>query len=122
MKRTTRTTHATDWTVIIPLIELSDTLINETLPALGRQDENSFEVLVLPHKKSPKDAALLKKYKWLKIIPTGRSTPPKKRDMAAQLARGTYLAFIDDDAFPTDNWLKMARPYFENPGVYAVCG
>jgi cellulose synthase/poly-beta-1,6-N-acetylglucosamine synthase-like glycosyltransferase len=121
MKHTTRKRTQT-WSVIIPLIELSSTLIHETLPALQKQNIDSFEVLVLPNNKSQKDAALLKKYPWLRITPTGPLSPPKKRDMGAKLARGTYLAFIDDDAFPAPDWLKMAKPYFDDPSIYAVCG
>lgn len=122
MKRTARTKHPPEFTVIIPLIKLSSTLIHETLPALAKQNAGSFEVFILPHKKSTQDERLMKTYPWLRIIATNTLPPPAKRDMGAKMARGTYLAFIDDDAYPAPDWLGNVKPYFDNPAIFAVCG
>lgn len=48
--------------------------------------------------------------------------PGEKRDMAAKLANGDLLAFIDDDAYPSENWLSAALPHLEDPEIAAVGG
>lgn len=42
--------------------------------------------------------------------------------MALQYARGEIFAFIDDDAYPREDWLKNAIHYFDDPEVGAVGG
>ncbi len=109
--------------VIIPLKQLSYYLIFESLPAFTRQTYKNFEVIVLPNEQALYDVSLLKKYKFLRIIPTGKVTrPAEKRDIGAQKAQGSLLAFIDDDAYPADNWLEQAAKYFSRKNVAAVCG
>jgi GT2 family glycosyltransferase len=56
------------------------------------------------------------------MIATGDVGPAPKRDIGAQNAKGKYLAFIDDDAFPVPDWLKEALKYFKDKEISAVCG
>jgi len=58
--------------VIIPIKQLTYYLIFENLPAFEKQTYNNFEVIVLPNEHAQYDLTLLRKYKWLKIIPTGK--------------------------------------------------
>jgi glycosyltransferase involved in cell wall biosynthesis len=58
----------------------------------------------------------------IKIIPTGPVSPPKKRDIALNHARGEILAFIDDDAYPAKDWLKNAIDNFKDENISAVGG
>jgi GT2 family glycosyltransferase len=58
----------------------------------------------------------------VKLIPTGEVAPPKKRDIGIKEAKGDIVAFIDDDAYPTKDWLKHAAGDFEDDSVAAVCG
>lgn len=109
--------------VVIPLIEINDFLILENLPAFTKQSYRNFEVIVLSNKTSATDKGLLKKYKWLKIVPTGKVTrPAQKRDIGVKHSKGEIIAFIDDDAFPTSNWLENAVNLFQSRKVDAVCG
>lgn len=109
--------------VIIPLLKLSDTLLNESLPAFEHQTFKDFEVIVLPNDSSSLDKELLKKYRFLKIVPTKKITRPAlKRDIGAKNARGDILAFIDDDAYPQNEWLKKAVHIFNKKNVAVVCG
>lgn len=48
--------------------------------------------------------------------------PAQRRDLAIDEARGAILAFIDDDAYPSSDWLTHAVPYFEDPTIAAVGG
>ena len=110
------------FSVIIPLTQLSYTLIFESLPALAKQTYKKFEVLVLPNIHSQYDLTLLRQYPWLKIIPTGSITrPAEKRNMGAKNAHGEILAFIDDDAYPAKDWLEKANTLLTNK-LSAACG
>ena len=58
----------------------------------------------------------------IRIIPTGPVSPAKKRDIALSHAKGEILAFIDDDVYPKNDWLKNAINNFSDPLVAAVGG
>ncbi len=109
--------------VVIPTKDMSYYLLFENLPAFTRQTYPDFEVIVLPNEHSQYDLELLKKYKWLRIIPTGTITrPAMKRDIGVKNAQGEIIAFIDDDAYPQKNWLKKAVQRFSEGNAAAVCG
>lgn len=114
--------------VVIPLQKLSYYLMYENLPAFDRQIFQEFEVIVLPNEQSLYDFTLIKRHPWLRIIPTGKVTrPAKKRDLGVKQAKGTLIAFIDDDAYPSASWLLTAvKVYNEakkrNGNIAAVCG
>ena len=78
--------------------------------------EGSFEVLVFP------DTPFSHPSKKVRIISTGKIGPAEKRDLALKHAKGEFLAFIDDDAYPSKGWLSSALPLFSNPHVGAVGG
>lgn len=48
--------------------------------------------------------------------------PSEKRDVAARVARGDILAFLDDDAYPRADWPSKALRHFADPLVAAVGG
>lgn len=103
------------FSVIIPLQELSYYLMFENLPAFQNQKYRKFEVIVLPNRHSQYDISLLKKYKWLKIIPTGKEFQPAgKRNIGIKFAKGDVVTFIDDDAFPKDDFLGKLNTVLTN--------
>lgn len=109
--------------IIIPIREISAYLRNENLPAFVTQTYKNFEVIVLPNKASKEDNVLISKYAWLRVIPTGTITrPAEKRDIGAKKARGSILAFIDDDAYPAPDWLEKAIFYFDSKKTEVICG
>lgn len=109
--------------VIIPVLEINYYIIFENLPALDKQTYNNFEVIVLPNEHTSYDITLLKQYKWLRIIPTGSVTrPAEKRDIGAREAKGDILAFIDDDAYPTREWLEKAVKSFQKHKTVSIAG
>lgn len=109
------------FSIIIPFKE-HGILVEECLGHLFTLLETSFEVILLP------DAPILAvkgvyAHPSVTIVPTGPVSPAIKRDLGAAQARGTYLAFIDDDAYPEPSWLTVARLAFERePRVVAVGG
>ncbi|MHB8189923.1 MAG: glycosyltransferase family 2 protein [Ferrimicrobium sp.] len=50
------------------------------------------------------------------------TTPGEKRDFAAQFASSEILAFLDDDAYPSEGWLGSALGHFDEKDVVAVGG
>lgn len=77
---------------------------------------SDFEILVLPDK----DIEL--NYPKTHVIPTGSLTPPKKRDIAIDKAKGDIIAFLDDDAYPQKDWLDFALRHFSDNEIAAVGG
>ncbi|MCM8782078.1 MAG: glycosyltransferase [Candidatus Omnitrophica bacterium] len=80
-------------------------------------DYPDFEIIVLP------DAPIVLPYgDKVRVIPTGNVCPAKKRDGAIDKVKGELLAFLDDDAYPRNDWLKNAVIHFSANEVAAVCG
>lgn len=92
--------------------------LKECLSGIARQSYKNLEVIVLP------DTPFVpEEYPFpLQIIATGKSRPAAKRNAGIAAARGSIIAFIDDDAYPAPDWLKHAIPYFSLPDTGAVGG
>ena len=56
------------------------------------------------------------------VIRSGPVGPAVKRNMGTNDSDAEIIAFIDSDAWPEQDWLKNAVPYFEDENVAAVCG
>ena len=56
------------------------------------------------------------------VLLSGPVGPGAKRDLCAASARGEFLAFLDDDAYPAGGWLEAAEEIFRDPTVGAVGG
>jgi len=79
---------------------------------------NDFEIIVLTD--DPVLAELSDPR--IKFISTGPLNPADKRDIAARQSKADILAFIDDDAYPREDWLANALENFSDPLVAAVGG
>lgn len=102
------------FSIIIPVKEINS-YIEESIPHILNLDypEDQYEILILPNDK-PKHIPKYLQDPRIKIIATGRVSPAVKRDMGACLAEGKILAFIDDDSYPENNWLRVAEETFKN--------
>ena len=98
----------------------SSWMLSECLAALKRQTFRNFEVIVLPD--GPEEFAGETEGLEAKVIPTGKVRPAEKRNIGINAAGGEVVAFIDDDAYPDDNWLEQAVRYFSVPEIGAVGG
>jgi len=72
----------------------------DTLKSLKKQTFKDFEVLTIE----------------------GYMNEYEARNVGAKKAKGEVLAFIDDDALATPNWLQNAYKYFQNPEVMVLSG
>ncbi len=101
---------------VIIAVKKDNPNLRECIARLSKIAYQNYEILVLP------DEAFVLDQKNLRIIPTGNCLPAKKRDVGAENACGEILAFIDDDAYPSENWLDEAVKDFEDLNVGAVGG
>lgn len=99
------------FSIIIP-VRSSNPYLEETLKKLKTQSFKDFEVLVVTDKVSLKQGSSIHQL-----------GPSFKRNLGAKMAKGQYLAFLDDDSYPSKNWLKNANKILSNkPDIAAVCG
>lgn len=105
------------FSVIVPFGKESD-YIEECVQKCLAQSFKSLEVIVLPDSGwSPGRPS-----KKLSVFPTGKKGPAEKRDIGAGKASGKFLAFIDDDVFPSKDWLLNAKKQIDAKKAKAVCG
>lgn len=102
--------------IIIPVIAVND-YIHESIPEILKIDRSDFEIIIFTDMAD-------EKHSWpkTKIIPSGKVGPAEKRDLAVKYAKGDILAFIDDDAYPSKDWLDKILPIFDDSKVGAVGG
>ena len=108
------------FSIIIPVKEINDYL-RESVPYLMGLDYDDFEILIVPNiEPSSLESVFINDR--LKIIASGAVSPAIKRDIAAEQAKFEYLAFLDDDAYPPSEWLKVANNTFTEKNVVAIGG
>jgi len=105
------------YSIIIPVKSVND-YIRETIFHIQKFENNAWDVFILPN-----DAD---KDEWedtrIKIIPTGRISPARKRDIGAEMSGADILVFLDDDSYPEHNLLEIADSYFTNENIFAIGG
>lgn len=101
--------------IIIPVKEIND-YIRQAMKYYEKLEYDNFEILIFPDMNSEE------KFPNTRIIASGKVGPADKRDMALRYAEGEVFAFIDDDAYPREDWLINAIGYFDDPNVGAVGG
>ena len=108
------------FSIIIPVKELNNYL-DESIPIILGMDYKNYEIIILPNEKPTTSPDYLKNKK-IRIIETGKMGPAEKRDIGAKKAKGEYIAFLDDDAYPERDWLSVAEKEFKEKKVAAICG
>lgn len=92
--------------------------LDECVQAITSQDYEPYEVLVLPDNPTGRE--------WsdprIREIPTGPIRPAEKRNKGILEANGSLCAFLDDDAFPMDDWMLNAVLPFCDPDAGAAGG
>ena len=91
-------------------------------------DRAAYEIVIVDN--SPDQAAAMESGRRFQHIPNLRyvleptAGAPNARNMGAHLARGRFVAFLDDDAIAAPNWLRRLLAAFEAVGdrVGAVGG
>jgi len=103
--------------IIIIDYKINNPYLIECLEAIGKQTYKNYEILLLTDYPNQLKFPKLIKKSYGQYI-----SPARKRDDGAKMAKGEILAFIDDDAFPEENWLKYVLQSFKEPKIVAVGG
>lgn len=92
------------FSIIIPVRKVNPYL-DQTLEKLKKQSVQNFEILVITDKIS------------------STANPAEKRNLGAKMAKGDYLAFLDDDSYPSKNYFKNAEKLIKKyPEFGGFCG
>ncbi|MFA9288563.1 MAG: glycosyltransferase family 2 protein [Weeksellaceae bacterium] len=109
------------FTIVIPVREINEYLLHETLPSLTNLNYKDFETIIVPDTVSAYDEELTNTYSWLRIIPA-EGPPGIKRDIGASYAKGEILSFVDDDVILPPDWLTNAANIFAKYNPKILCG
>ena len=91
------------FSIIIPC-KGDSSYLRECVSNIKKMSFSDYEIIVVPDKKFS--------IKGVKVIPLNAG-PAEKRDLGAEKAKGEFLAFIDDDAYPHKDWLKNSLNYLK---------
>jgi len=75
-----------------------------------------FEILLVSH--SPLQVS----HKNVRVVLTEKVGQGDKKNLGVACASGGLCAFIDDDAYPSTDWLKNSLKYFADDDIVAVGG
>ena len=105
--------------IVIPAIKANDELL-KCLRGINKINYSNFFVTIVLDKNSnikfPKY-----KYKIKKLI-VNKINMSKKRNIAVKKFQSKYIAFIDSDAYPNKNWLKLGIKYLKSKKADVVGG
>ncbi len=115
-------TESTSISVIIPTFERPKEL-NDCLQALAESDPpaGTLEVIVVDDGSRHDLGPVVERSRPgfdLRLLRQQNAGPAAARNRGAREARGTLLAFLDDDCIPHSDWLSgLARAHLDHPGA-----
>lgn len=107
--------------VIIPSLRFGR-IFYKCLDSLYNQDypKDKMEIIVVTTK--PSKIKKIKKGYKIKVINGGPANPAEARNIAIKKAKGSIIAFLDDDCQAHPKLLKNAVKYFKDPKIAAIGG
>lgn len=108
--------------IVVATVDRIDSL-RRCLDGLDRLADVPFEIIVVvgPGDGSTEDY-LAGRSDVATIVTNDTRNLSRSRNLGIDNARGDLIAFIDDDAYPTERWLADLVPEFDDPEVGAVGG
>jgi GT2 family glycosyltransferase len=103
------------FSIVIPLRKINDYL-REAMPYFQKQTYKNFEIIVVSEHHEEE------RFPKTKIVKVGQIPPSGKRNMGVKNSKGDIIAFIDDDAYPEEDWLEKAAKEFEDKEIVAIGG
>lgn len=104
------------FSIIIPVRAINEYLI-ENFENLQRLNYKNFEVLVMLDVEDKYDFNGDDRFR---LITVGNKGPAEKRNIGAKMSTGDILVFLDDDAYPSKNWLGHASLIFNDSKIFAL--
>ncbi|MFC1700105.1 glycosyltransferase [Patescibacteria group bacterium] len=105
------------FSIIIPVRKINN-YVKESIPHILNLNYQNFEVIII----SDRSERNTFRDRRVKTMSSKDPTPSPKRNLGAKKAKGEILVFMDDDAFPEDDWLDRAYEIFKDRSVYALGG
>ena len=104
-----------DFTIIIPCMSFKD--VKYCIKNI-RKNYKEIKIIVSLNKINKK----IKKDKNLKIIVSKYKSIGKKRNIAVDACKSKYLAFIDSDAYPSNNWIESTFKFLKRKNIGIIAG
>jgi GT2 family glycosyltransferase len=95
--------------------------IRETCEHLTRLDYPDYEVIIVSDGSTDKTLAILSEFPF-QVIHTENGGLSRARNIGLANARGEIVAYIDDDAYPDEHWLKYLAWSFLNSRHVGIGG
>lgn len=104
--------------IIIIDYKKNNPYLTECLSAIGKQTYINYEIIL------ESDQPLALKFSKLRVVNYRGQyrSPAFKRDHAGKIAKGEILAFIDDDAYPSPDWLANLVKNYTSEKIVGVGG
>lgn len=96
-----------------------NSFITENILNIERQTYNYWEVIIVTNESTSNP---WEKVLPIKVIKSGKVGPGRKRDIGAKSSSGNILVFLDDDSFPSENYLELAAKLFSENTLHAIGG
>jgi glycogen(starch) synthase len=97
--------------------------LHQTLQAMRRQNYSNFEVIVVNGPSTDDTVEVLRRHAAeIRIGSCARRNLSISRNVGIEMARGEFVAFIDDDAVPDEDWLADAIAAFDSNEIAGVGG
>jgi len=97
--------------------------LHQTLQALRRQNYLNFEVIVVNGPSTDDTVEVLRRHAaGIRVGSCAQRNLSISRNVGIHMARGEFVAFIDDDAVPDENWLVDAIAAFDSDEIAGVGG
>jgi GT2 family glycosyltransferase len=93
--------------------------VRETIPYIQALNTNNWELIIVPNNPEKNEWEFDQR---ISQISSGRVGPADKRDLAAKIAKGEILVFLDDDSFPKSDILAIATKHFADESISALGG
>lgn len=103
--------------IIIVDYKKNNPYLRECLDAIQKQTYRRFETILICDYHVELDYPKLRQKFFGRYV-----GPAEKRDVGAKMAQGEILAFIDDDAYPSETWLENIVPHFKEKNIAGVGG
>ena len=107
------------YSLIVPVKELNQYL-DESVPIIQQLEPTNWELIILTDN--------IENNKWnhdsrIKILHSGKISPGGKRDLGASKSSGEILVFLDDDSYPSTNFLiKVEKSFNSHSDCVAIGG
>jgi glycogen synthase len=97
--------------------------LDQTLQAMRRQNYSNFEVVVVNGPSTDRTMDVLRAHALhIRVGTCAQRNLSISRNVGIEMARGEFVAFIDDDAVPDEDWLVDAIAAFSSDEIAGVGG